>query len=123
MWVMKLMPPANRIIYAPHLTPEAHQRRFKEYVAGLPPSEVVVPFRKFMRLLRALREWQREGRPLTPKALREQRTRACEACELYKADGNWGFGECGAPACGCTKFKRWLLTERCPHPSGSKWPG
>jgi hypothetical protein len=88
----------------------------------MPPNYTPPPIRKFVRLLRALKEWQRQGRPLTPKREREKRTAACEACELFRPEGNWGFGECGAPGCGCTNFKRWLATEKCPHPNGSRWP-
>ena len=82
----------------------------------------VPPLTKFVRLLRAVREWNRQGRPITPKPILILRTAACESCELYNKDGNWGLGECRAPGCNCTRVKRWLANEKCPHPNGPRWP-
>jgi hypothetical protein len=73
-------------------------------------------------LLGALRRWHKMGRPLADRTLRQTRLSACAACEYWKPAGNLGLGECTAPGCGCTKLKAWLLTEKCPHPQGSRWP-
>ena len=86
------------------------------------PAGPVPLVTKAVRALRALRQWQRAGRPLADVTTRARRKAACEACELYRPDGNWGLGECTAPGCNCTNAKRWLLTEKCPHPQGSRWP-
>jgi hypothetical protein len=52
----------------------------------------------------------------------EARSAICEPCEYWDGKARFGFGKCKAPKCGCTKFKRWLATERCKHPAGDRWP-
>ena len=47
------------------------------------------------------------------------RAAACDACEHWQPQARAGLGKCAAPGCGCTKFKRWLASERCPL---RKWP-
>jgi hypothetical protein len=42
------------------------------------------------------------------------RLKVCNACGLWKPDGNGGLGECGHKSCGCTKLKLKLATEVCP---------
>jgi hypothetical protein len=90
------------------------------FVPSRPPPSI---FTKIGHLLAALRRWHKEGRPITPRALRRRRlgSLGCEGCEFWAAKGNWGWGACTIK-CNCTKFKAWLLTETCPHPSGSRWP-
>jgi len=95
-----------------------------------PPERQDPPtaWQKARHLIRALARWHKEGRPVTPKPLRQSRLAVCiggqdrPPCPYWNTAGNLGFGECQAPGCGCTKFKAWLLTERCTHPEGSKWP-
>ena len=48
----------------------------------------------------------------------KRRDTICNACELWKPEGNLGMGECTHPQCGCTKMKRGLATETCP---AGKW--
>lgn len=74
---------------------------------------------KVTRLLRALAKWARGGFGLVERRARALRRRACEACPFWAKRGNLGLGECRHPACGCTRVKRWLATERCPV---GKWP-
>lgn len=50
------------------------------------------------------------------------RSAACEACTYWDGLSRGGLGTCRAPGCGCTALKRWLATERCTHPGGSRWP-
>lgn len=70
----------------------------------------------------ALAVWSAAGYPLVDRAGYIARAAACEACELWDGAARLGLGTCKAPGCGCTKFKRWLATERCKHPQGSRWP-
>jgi hypothetical protein len=51
-----------------------------------------------------------------------KRASICDNCELWDGTARFGLGKCKAPGCGCSKFKSWLFTEKCKHPSGSKWP-
>ncbi len=113
--LMHLSQITGMVIHAPHLM-----------VAPPVPVSIVTIERasvvtKAGRLLRALKEFNAQGRPLASKPVRRERLAACAACELYAPEGNWGWGECRAPGCGCTKFKAWLLSEKCPHPNGSRW--
>ena len=42
------------------------------------------------------------------------RADACNACEYWDASARLGLGKCKHAKCGCTKFKRWMATEKCP---------
>ena len=84
-------------------------------------SETATPLQKATRLARALARWAKEGFPVVSDEVREERMSACNACPLYKLDGNAGMGQCTAPGCGCTKLKLWLETSACNHPGGSRW--
>lgn len=66
--------------------------------------------------------WIAAGFPVVSDAVYAARTAACEACPLWDGAARFGLGKCNAPGCGCTKFKRWLATEKCKHPQGSRWP-
>lgn len=70
----------------------------------------------------AVAHWIARGAPVVSADEYEARAAACGACELWDAEARAGLGKCLAPGCGCTKFKRWLATEHCPHPKGSRWP-
>lgn len=103
------------ITHAPHLTR-----------AGRPAQPVVKresppPMTKAKRATKELWLWARQGAPIAPRERRKARQAACDACPFYKATGNLGFGECGAPGCGCSRVKTWLLTAKCPHPEGPRW--
>ena len=70
----------------------------------------------------AMARWIEAGVPVVSQDVYEARSAACGACELWDGSVRLGLGRCKAPGCGCTKFKRWLATEVCKHPKGSKWP-
>lgn len=106
------------IIHAPHLMPQKPNLPAKNNPA---PAKAPI-LTKVELLFRAMREWNRLGRPVASHDLRIARMSVCQACEYWNAAGNLGLGECQAPGCGCTKFKVWLLNEKCPYPGGSKWP-
>lgn len=69
----------------------------------------------------AMARWAAEGFPVVDQAVYAARTAACDACELWVAEARLGLGKCLAPGCGCTKLKRWLASEVCKHPDGSRW--
>jgi hypothetical protein len=74
---------------------------------------------KAKRLAQALRQWNREGREITTKSVRAERTAVCGLCPHWRPKANLGLGLCDAPGCGCTRAKVWLKSEKCPL---KKWP-
>lgn len=84
-----------------------------------PPPETVRPMTKFSRLMRSIRIWNSKGRPMASKELRRSRLLACRECAYWSSDGNLWLGECRHRSCGCSKFKAWLATEKCPI---LRWP-
>lgn len=76
---------------------------------------------KAVRLAVAAANWVAHGAKLVTSDEKKRREGICALCPYWKPDGNLGFGECGAPGCGCTKGKLWLDTSRCTHPQGPRW--
>lgn len=70
----------------------------------------------------AIAGWLAAGAPVVDQMTYDVRTAACEVCPYWDGKARLGLGKCRAPGCGCTSFKRWLATERCKHPEGSRWP-
>lgn len=70
----------------------------------------------------AMVNWVAAGAPVISEADYDVRSAICEPCEYWSPTGNLWLGKCKAPGCGCTKLKRWLATEVCKHPQGSRWP-
>lgn len=70
----------------------------------------------------AMKSWAEAGLPVLTREQYDVRSVICEPCEYWDGAARFGLGKCKAPGCGCTKFKRWLATEQCKHPAGSKWP-
>jgi len=75
-----------------------------------------------VNVAQAAARWTAAGFPVVDQPTYDARTAACEPCDYWDAKARLGLGKCRAPGCGCTKFKRWLATEVCKHPQGSKWP-
>lgn len=70
----------------------------------------------------AVGRWSSAGFPVVSPEIYAARAEACDGCRFWDGKARLGLGKCGAPGCGCTSLKRWLATERCPHPDGSRWP-
>lgn len=70
----------------------------------------------------AVGRWSAAGFPVVSAEVCASRADACDGCELWDAKARLGLGKCRAPGCGCTSLKRWLASERCPHPGGPRWP-
>ena len=66
--------------------------------------------------------WAEAGFPTVSAETYAARSEACDACPFWDGKARFGLGKCKAPGCGCTSLKRWLATERCTHPEGSRWP-
>lgn len=67
----------------------------------------------------ALTRWAVEGFQIVLREQYDARAAVCNSCELWDGSARMGLGICKSPKCGCTSFKRWLSTERCPL---AKWP-
>ena len=70
----------------------------------------------------AMERWAAAGFQTLAQEQYNARGEVCDACEYWDGVARFGLGKCNAPGCGCTKLKRWLATEQCKHPDGSKWP-
>lgn len=88
--------------------------------AQLPPDPSALQLGR--NFTAATSRWVAAGLPVVSEPVYQARAAACGACEYWAPKARLGLGKCRAPGCGCTKFKRWLATERCPHPQGPKWP-
>lgn len=89
-------------------------------LAARPPEPTVAELAE--NFVGAMERWTAAGFPTVSADDYAQREVACEVCELWDGSARFGLGKCNAPGCGCTKFKRWLKTEQCKHPAGSRWP-
>ena len=67
----------------------------------------------------ATAKWAARGFPVVDQATYAARAAICEACEYWDGAARLGLGKCRQPKCGCTRFKRWIATERCPR---ARWP-
>ena len=70
----------------------------------------------------AMVKWVAAGVPTVTHEQYQVRAAACEPCPYWDASARMNLGRCSAPGCGCTSLKRWLATEECKHPEGSRWP-
>ena len=66
----------------------------------------------------ALAAWAGAGFKVVEKEVYERRHAACLACEYWLPYARLGFGKC--QKCGCSRFKLWLATSRCPD-KPSRW--
>jgi len=61
---------------------------------------------------REVKVWVKQGAPVVPQAEFEKRAHQCAACEFFDADAFMGRGKCNK--CGCSSFKLFLSTSKCP---------
>ena len=61
---------------------------------------------------REVKVWVKNGAPVVPQAEFEKRAHQCAACEFFDADAFMGRGKCNK--CGCSSFKLFLSTSKCP---------
>ena len=62
----------------------------------------------------AVAQWSAAGFPVATRQTFEERSAVCSACEFWDGSARLGLGKCKHKKCGCTRFKRWLASERCP---------
>ena len=60
----------------------------------------------------AMANWADAGFRVVEKVEYERRHTVCFACEFWVPDAMLGIGKC--KKCGCSKFKLWLVTSKCP---------
>lgn len=89
--------------------------------AYVPPLEEPSPIELAKNVAVAGARWAAAGFRLVSDEVYRARTAVCETCPLWDGSARFGLGKCNAPGCGCTKFKRWLATEQCKHPEGTRW--
>ena len=63
-------------------------------------------------LTASLWEWSKAGFPVADEQVIAARRATCVACPEWDGTARLGAGKCGK--CGCSQFKWWLATERCP---------
>lgn len=68
----------------------------------------------------AVSRWIEGGYSVVSREEFDRRLTLCRACPFWDEKARFGMGKCNHPACGCTKGKMWLATERCPL-SPPKW--
>lgn len=66
----------------------------------------------------ALMDWAKAGFPVLSDEDAEARGKVCTACDKWQPDARGGLGKCMHVKCGCSKFKWWLKTSKCPE---GKW--
>lgn len=90
---------------------------------SLPPEPTALELAA--NFTRAMARWSAAGFPVVSEDGYHARSQTCEGvepelrCAHWDGAANLGLGKCKAPGCGCTRFKRWLATEKCPL---DKWP-
>ncbi len=108
-----------------HIDQVIFNRLFVTRLAELPPDsasrppEITEPTLTELtaNFASAMTRWASAGFQTVTKEQYDARAAICSSCEFWDATARLGLGKC--KACGCTKFKRWLATERCPK---QKWP-
>ncbi len=104
----------ERITHGPIIKAVGRKPAIKLTLAEPTPAEMAVDVTK------AAATWIAAGLPVVNQPTYDARAAACAGCELWDAKARFGLGKC--KACGCTKLKLHLATERCKHPAGSRWP-
>lgn len=57
-------------------------------------------------------EWVKSGAPLVSEEQFKRRVAECRACEFFDAEAFGGKGRC--MKCGCSSYKLFLATSKCP---------
>lgn len=112
----------GRIIYRGPEHPDLQSRDEAMATAlYVPPLQDPSPAEMAVSVTKAAARWAAAGFPVVTQAEYDARGAACAPCPFWDGAARFGLGKCKAPGCGCTKFKRWLKTEKCKHPEGSRW--
>lgn len=114
----------GKIVFRSENHPDLQPRSDEEppVAVYVPPLAEPTPAEMAVGVTQAAARWIAAGFPVVAQAEYDARSAACEPCPFWDGAARLGFGKCKAPGCGCTKLKRWLATEECKHPDGSRWP-
>lgn len=82
------------------------------HLTGTPQPAVITFAQLTSELKAALWEWAKAGFPVADERVIARRRALCVACPEWDGAARLGAGKCGK--CGCTQFKFWLETEKCP---------
>lgn len=66
----------------------------------------------------ALSNWAKAGFPVADEERIKAIQAICQSCPQWDGSARVGLGKCNSVKCGCTKFKWWLKTSKCPE---NKW--
>lgn len=98
------------------------QQRKARYEAANKPQPTIAeptPSQMAANFLTATSAWASAGFPVVTQAQYQARLAVCGQCVFWNPSARLGLGKCTQPHCGCTKFKLWMATEKCPI---DKWP-
>jgi len=106
---------------------EEHRKMMMEHHAQIRASFAMIPMQPdpptavelATNFAGAMARWAAAGFKTVDKETLDKRTEVCESCEFWDGAARLGAGLCRSPGCGCTSFKRWLVSENCPL---NKWP-
>ena len=87
-------------------------------ICGAPLPKEPSLAQEAVNLAAALSEWASAGFPVADVERVMVIKEKCEQCSLWDATARAGLGRCKSFKCGCTKFKWWIKTSRCPE---GKW--
>jgi hypothetical protein len=62
----------------------------------------------------AVSKWISAGFPVLNESEFSKRFSICSSCKFWNSSARFNLGECKHKKCGCTKFKLWIKTEKCP---------
>lgn len=115
-------------VHAPHLVPKPKTKDIKDDSNVVVNKIPITPKREILReptltematsFIEATSRWSSAGFPIVNEEIYKSRSSICESCEFWDGKARFGLGKCKAIGCGCTKFKRWIQTEKCPK---NKW--
>lgn len=112
---MSHLTPTRTVVYAENLIAMPKAPRPPPAPAPRPVKRDHASFvTKLGRAKRSLLNWKEKGCPMVSREERKRRLSICQGCPYWNEKGNFLFGECTAPGCGCTRIKMALATERCP---------
>lgn len=68
----------------------------------------------------AMKGWKAAGWKIVSPEVYAEIRKICDPCGFWDPKARLGLGKCNHRKCGCSIFKRWLLSSRCPL---GKWNG
>ena len=82
-----------------------------KYSADIPPPKISDLVTNFST---AITKWVSAGFPTLDENEFTDRYKICSSCKFWDESARFNLGKCKHTKCGCTKFKIWMRTEKCP---------